>query len=421
MKAKWLVLLAAVGLAFGAYAYYAQAAAPREVRIGYIAPMTGPNAQIGKDMSNGFLMYLEQVKHQMGPLKVKFILEDKEAKPALAVAKAQKLIQRDKVHMFLGGLLAPTGYALAPVAEQFKVPYISPAPAGEDMTQRKDYKYFVRLSFASGQCQHALGDWAYEQGYRRVATVGADYAFGYESVGGFQRGFEDKGGKVVAKVWPRLFAVDYGPYLPLIPRNADAVYTLMVGPMSLAFPKQFKAAGFTMPLLGGTTSADEFILPNMGDEVLGYVTASHYSAALDTPKNHAFVKEFQQRYGKMASYYTENSYTAAFFVHEALKRVNYNPDKTLDFIREMKQIRVDATRGPVYLDEKANPVQNCYVRKIERVPGDRNNLGVKANSLWNIVIRTYPAVSQFWTYKPEEFLKSPVYDKDFPPCKFCGQ
>jgi len=419
MKVRWMAALAAGAFAL-ALAGAAQAAA-KEVRIGFIAPMTGPFAQVGKDMTNGFLMYLEQNKNKMGPLTVKFTIEDYEAKPPVAVAKAQKLIQRDKVHVFLGGLLAPTGYALAPVADRFKVPYLSPAPAGDDQTQRVRAKYYSRLSFTSSMCQHPLGDWAYEQGMRRIVTVGADYAFGYETVGGFQAGFEDKGGKIVAKVWPKLGTVDFGPYLPQIPRNVDAVYTLMVGPMSLAFPKQFKAAGFTMPLLGGTTSADEFILPSMGDEAIGYVTASHYSAAIDTPKNHAFVKEFQKRYGKMASYYSEAAYTSALYIHEALKRTGYNPDKTEVWLNELKKIRLDAVRGPMYLDQYANPVQNCYIRKIERQPGDYKNLGVKANSLWNIVIKTYPAVSQFWKWTPGEFLKHPVYNKDYPPCKNCGQ
>ena len=176
-----------------------------------------------------------------------------------------------------------------------------------------------------------------------------------------------------------------------------------------------------MPLLGGTTSADEFILPNMGDEAIGYITTSHYSAALDTPKNHAFVKEFQQRYGKMASYYSEAAYTSAYYIHEALKKTGYDPDKTLSWLDQLRSLKVDAVRGPIVLDKYANPVQNCYIRKVERVPGDRNNLGVKPNSLWNVVIKTYPAVSQFWKWTPEEFLKNPVYDKDYPPCKFCGK
>lgn len=417
MRRRFLAIL--IGVAFFLAAAAGTAQAAKEVRIGFIAPMTGFFAQIGKDMSNGFKMYLAQNNNKMGPLTVKFILEDSTGKPAVNVRKAQKLVQRDKVHMFIGGLLASTGYALAPVADRFKVPYISPVPAADDLTQRKPYTYFLRTGFTSSQNSHPLGEWAYEQGYRRMVTIGADYAFGYETVGGFQRAFEDRGGKIIKKIWPKLGAKDFGPYLPQIPKDADAIFTLMVGPMSLAFPKQFRAAGFTMPMLGGVTSADEFVLPSMGDEALGYVTAAQYSAALETEKNKAFVKEYQQRYGKMASYYSESTYTTALWVHKTLEKIGWDPNNTLAFLKEFKTIRIDAIRGPVYLDSYGNPVQTSYIRKVQRVSGDRNNLGVKSNSLWNLVIGRYPAVSQFWKWKPKEYLKQPVYSKKFPPCKYC--
>lgn len=417
MKRKFLAVLAGSAFILAVAAGTAQAA--KEVRIGFIAPMTGIFAQIGKDMSNGFKMYLAQNNNKMGPLTVKFILEDSTGKPAVNVRKAQKLIQRDKVHMFIGGLLASTGYALAPVADRFKVPYISPVPAADDLTQRKLYKHFLRTGFTSSQNSHPLADWAYDQGYRRIVTIGADYAFGYETVGGFQRAFEDRGGKIIKKIWPKLGAKDFGPYLPQIPKDADAIFALMVGPMSLAFPKQFRAAGFKMPMLGGVTSADEFVLPSMGDEALGYVTAAQYSAALETEKNKAFVKEYQQRYGKMASYYSETSYTTALWVHKTLEKIGWDPDNTDAFLKEFKTIRIDAIRGPVYLDSYGNPVQNSYIRRVQRVSGDRNKLGVKSNSLWNVVIGRYPAVGQFWKWGPKEFLKQPVYSKKYPPCKFC--
>jgi branched-chain amino acid transport system substrate-binding protein len=69
----------------------------------------------------------------------------------------------------------------------------------------------------------------------------------------------------------------------------------------------------------------------------------------------------------------------------------------------------DAPRGPVKLDAWGNPIQNIYVRKVERRNGE----------LQNTVIHTFPAVSQFWTYRPEEYLKLPVYSRDYPPCRFC--
>ncbi len=416
MKRKIVTIVAGFGLALWAGLGDARAA---EVRIGFIAPMTGIFAQIGKDMRNGFNMYLEHVNNKMGPLDVKFILEDSTGKPAVNVRKALKLIKRDKVHMFMGGLLASTGYALAPVANRFKVPYISPVPAADDLTQRKLFKYFLRSGFTSSQNSHPLAEWAYDQGYRRIVTIGADYAFGYETVGGFHKAFEERGGKIVKRIWAKLGTKDFGPYLPQIPKDADAIFTLMVGPMSLAFPKQFRAAGFKMPMLGGVTSADEFILPSMGDEALGYVTSAQYSAALETDKNKAFVKEYQQRYGKMASYYSETTYTTGQWVNLTLKKIGYKPEDADAFLKAFKTIRIDAIRGPVYLDTFGNPIQNSYVRRVTRVPGDRLGLGVKPNALWNVVIKTYPAVGQFWKWKAEDFLKNPVYSKKYPSCPNC--
>jgi branched-chain amino acid transport system substrate-binding protein len=76
----------------------------------------------------------------------------------------------------------------------------------------------------------------------------------------------------------------------------------------------------------------------------------------------------------------------------------------------LRRVKItDAPRGPVEMDSYGNPTQNIYIRKVERVGG----------KLQNTVIYTYPHVSQFWKYNPEEFLKQPVYSRDFPPCKHC--
>ncbi|MFQ5839779.1 MAG: ABC transporter substrate-binding protein [Candidatus Methylomirabilales bacterium] len=379
-----------------------------ELRIGFLAPMTGFFAQIGKDMSNGFKMYLDEVGGKFEGMPVKFILEDSQGKPAINVTKAQKLLTQDKVHMFIGGLLASTGYALAPVAEQAKVPYISPVSAADDLTQRKHFKYFLRTGWTSSQPSHPFGEWAYEQGYRRIVTIGADYAFGYEVIGGFHRTFEKAGGKIIQKLWTPIGTKDFGPYIPQI-KQADAVFTLMVGPMSLQFPKQYKAAGLKMPLLGGGTSADEFALPFMGDEAIGYVTALQYSAAIKTEKNRAFVTKYRKLYGKVPSYYSETTYTTAQWIHETIKKAGGTWPGTEKFMDIFKTIELDSVRGPVKMDHRANPIHNIYIRKVEKIGGE----------LWNTVVKTYPAVSQYWTFGEQEFLKQPVYSRNFPPCKHC--
>src|SRR5579859_4215278 len=91
-------LLLACGLVFGLGASGVNKATAEELRIGFIAPMTGPFAQVGKDMVNGFELYTDEVKNDLAGATVKFILEDDQAKPPTGVLKAEKLIRQDNVH-----------------------------------------------------------------------------------------------------------------------------------------------------------------------------------------------------------------------------------------------------------------------------------------------------------------------------------
>ncbi|HET9415880.1 MAG TPA: ABC transporter substrate-binding protein [Pseudolabrys sp.] len=401
----------AVGLSLSA------PAGAEELRIGYLAPLTGGLAQTGIDMRDGFLLYLEQHGNKLGGMDVKLIIEDEQGKGDVAVTKAKKLVLQDKVHILIGGVLASTGYALAPVSTELKTMYIPSIPAADDLTQRqlKNFPYLIRTSWSSSQPHHPLGQWACDQGYKKIVTIAADYAFGYEVVGGFQKAFEDCGGKIVQKIWPPLGAKDFGPFIPTIKADADAVVSLMVGPMPAQFIKQMRGAGFKKPILGGGTSYDEFVLPFMGDEAIGDVSALHYSAALDTPKNIAFVKAYRTKFNKVPSYYSENNYTTAQWLDEALKKAGGKWPGPEELIKLMVGIKLDAVRGPVSFDDMRNPVQNIYIKKVEK----KKMFGYEKDELWNTVIKTYPNVSQFWTYGKDKFLAQPVYDKNFPPCKFC--
>jgi branched-chain amino acid transport system substrate-binding protein len=392
-------------------------AGAEELRIGYLAPLTGGLAQTGIDMRDGFLLYLEEHGNKLGGMDVKLIIEDEQGKGDVAVTKAKKLVLQDKVHMFIGGVLASTGYALAPVSTELKTMYIPSIPAADDLTQRqlKNFPYLIRTSWSSSQPHHPLGQWACDQGYKKIVTIAADYAFGYEVVGGFQKAFEDCGGKIIQKIWPPLGAKDFGPFIPTIKEDADAVLSLMVGPMPAQFIKQMRGAGFKKPILGGGTSYDEFVLPFMGDEAIGDVSALHYSAALDTPKNIAFVKAYRTKFGKVPSYYSENNYTTAQWLDEALTKAGGKWPGPEELIKIMIGIKLDSVRGPVSFDDMRNPIQNIYIKKVEK----KKMFGYEKEELWNTVIKTYPNVSQFWTYGKDKFLAQPVYDKSFPPCKFC--
>jgi branched-chain amino acid transport system substrate-binding protein len=288
-----------------------------------------------------------------------------------------------------------------------------PVVSADDLTQRKPVKWVVRTGWTSSQPNQPFGEWvARTLGYKRVVTVGMDYAFGWEQVGGFQRTFEESGGQVVQKLWPPLGTTDFAPFLAQIRRDADAVFAVMVAASSLRFPKQYQDAGLKarIPLIGGGTSFDEFVLPSLGDEAIGGISPLIYSAAIDSPANRKFVRDFRAKAGKLPGYYAETCYTAARWIAEAVKAVGGNVEERERLLAALRQVEIpDAPRGPIKLDAHGNPVQNIYVRKVEKKDGE----------LWNTVVHTFTGVSQFWKYPPEQFLKDPVYSRDYPPCKHC--
>ena len=404
-------LLAVVALiAVGASRGWAQKG---PIKVGFLTQMTGGGAAVGRDMSNGFTMYIEEAGKQIAGRKVEVIIEDTQGDPAQALTKLRKLVESDNVHAVAGIFLANEGYALAPKVDEYRIPTVWAVVSADDLTQRKPVKWAVRTGWTSSQPNHPFGEYvAKTLGYKKVVTVAADYAFGWEQVGGFQRTFEEAGGQVIQKLWPPLGTTDFGPYLPQIKRDADAVFAVMVAAMALRFPKQYQDAGLKarLPLIGGGTTFDEFVLPSLGDEAIGSITPLIYSAAIDTPVNKRFVKEFRTKYGKVPGYYAEASYSAARWIAEGAKAVGGNVEDKDKFLAALRKVEVsDAPRGPIKLDVYGNPIQTIYVRKVEKKDGE----------LWNTVIQTFPAVSQFWKYKPEDFLKQPVYDRNYPACKYC--
>ena len=381
-------------------------------KIGMLAPLTGPFAQTGKDMVNGAELYLDEIGRQVGGRKIELIVEDDEAQPATALNKSRKLVEQDKVHVLTGGQLASIGYALQPYIDTQKIPATYPVIASDDITQRKPAKWIVRTGWSTSQPMHPFADWVLKNTkYRKVAAIGMDYAFGYETIGGFQQVFEEGGGQIVQKIWTPLNTNDFAPFLAQIRRDADAVLALFVGRLALQFTKQYQEAGLKdkLPLLGGGTTTDESALPQMGDEAIGIITALHYSQALDNPANHKFAKAFEAKAGKMASYYSEAAYTNARWIVEAAKLAGGKVEDRDAMLAALRKVTLkDTPRGPLSIDDYNSVIQNVYIRKVER-----------KDRLQNTVIATYPAVSQFWKYKPDEYLKRPLYSRDYPPCKHC--
>ena len=404
------VLLGSLGAAAAGALPVVTLAQEGPIKLGFMSVRSGALAAGGRQMEEGIQLFLKQRGGMLAGRKVDLTIADTGGNPAGAKTKAQELVERNGVHAIIGPLAAFEAIAIDDYIRQTRTPTVSCSAAAEDLTQRKANPWFVRSAATSGQPNHALGEYAAKElKYKRVAIVADDFAYGHECAAAFQRVFEDGGGRVVQKLWSPLNVPEYGAYIAQIKTKVDAIYIGFAGVNGLRFLKAYREYGMKLPLLGSMTAVDEGILKQMGDEAIGVISGGWYSAAIESAENKTFVAAVNKEYGADPGYYTLGAYSAGVMVENALKSVAgriENKDAFMNALRNPGAVR--DPRGEWRMDGYGNPVMPQYIRKVER----------RGGKLVNTVVKVYPNVSQFWTYNPLEFLKSPVYSRDYPPAKF---
>jgi branched-chain amino acid transport system substrate-binding protein len=382
----------------------------KPMKVGLMTVKTGGLAAGGIHLEEGITCFLKDKNFTLAGRKIELIVADTAGIPATAKTKAVELVERDKVDLIMGPLAAFEWLAIKPYLGEHKIPTMGFGGA-EDLTQRNRDRYQVRTSDSSAQCLYPLADFAFKELKLKAAiTAGDDFAFGYEQVGGFQSVFQDDGGTIVKKLWSPFNTPDYVPYLAQIdPQEADVVVLVYAGANPLKFIKQYRDQALALPLLGGSTVADDTIMRSFGDEAIGLINSIPYTLDLDTEANRRFIAAMQRNYGADIPI---GFYAAALYVNGQLLEAGLEttdgdsePDKLIEAVKRVSL--ADTPRGPVRFDDYGNLTFTVYIRRVEK----------KNGKLVNTTIKSYPEVSQFWHYDPKKFLQQPVYSRDFPPLK----
>jgi branched-chain amino acid transport system substrate-binding protein len=278
------------------------------------------------------------------------------------------------------------------------------------VTQRAANPWVVRPSTSSAQTPHAMADYsAKELKLKRMATLANDFAFGHEQCAGFQRVFEDAGGKIIKKVWPPLNTPDYLPYLSQL-GDADGVFNGLGGSIPIRALRTFADLWLEkkMTTTGGWTLMDDTLLKSMGDEAIGVYSAHWYTPDYDSASNKRFVADMQKNYSELPGGYAAGMYVAGQVMEAVLQKIGGKTDDKAAFRNVMRDISLtDSPRGPLRFDRYGNAVGPVFIRRCERKDG----------KLVNTVVKTYQNVSQFWAYDEKAFLAQPVYSRDYPPAK----
>ncbi|GEM_PF-44848 len=376
--------------------------------IGLLVPLSGADAAAGKDLSQGFQLYLSQHNGRLGGFAITLAGEDTASNPATAQAKLRTLAEQDKAAAIVGVASDTVAAAVRGYVDMHQLPTVIAGAGLDDLTQRDKSNWLFRVAATNSQTTQPLGAYACTQlGFKRVALIAQDDSVGTEAAGGFAHSFTDCGGTISQEDYVPAGTGDWAPAVHMLNQSGvDAVFAAVEGDDAPRFLKAYRDAGVALPLLGLGALVDEPLLAQEGATSAGVVSAAAFSAALADPATQAFVKAYADSYGGApAGIAAADGYLAAEVLDVALltagTQATVNPAALRDALRGVK-LASTASGGAFAFDDDQQGVFDIYVRQTQQLPDGRpGNLVRTADTL--------PAVSQFWTYPPDAFLAGKRY------------
>lgn len=373
------------GLALALLGLAAVPARAQAVKIGALLPMTGPQQSTGVQVAAGMRLYMAQHGDTIGGRKVQLVIRDDGAVAENSRRLAQQLIVNDKVNFIAGFGVTPTAFAVAPLAAEAKIPQIVMAAGTSSITERSPY--VVRTSFTLAQSSTIMAEWALKNGIRKVVSMVSDYAPGIDSETFFKQTFLKGGGVIPEYIRIPLANPDFAPFLQRV-RDArpDAVFIFVPAGQGASFVRQFIDRGLDQAgirIIGPGDVTDDDVLNNMGDQVIGTVTAHIYSAHHQSAMNQDYVAAIRKANNNMRpDFMSVGGYDGMHLIYEALNRTGGAAGGDA-LVAAMKGLSWESPRGPVAIDpETRDIVQNVYMRRVEKVAGE----------LYNVEFETFPAV-----------------------------
>ena len=369
-------------------------------------PLSGPYAQNGRDILNGFLLYLEEIGYRAGGRQIELDRRRRRGDSrggADEGAKARRAGQ------------GPRDGRRAAVVDRLRARAVHRRGADSDavpgrVRRRPDAAPAQQVDRADGLDRQPA-----EPRVRRVrvsraeaakvATIALDYAFGWESVGGFQRTFEAEGGAITQKIWARCRCTISRRISRRSPATSTRCTRCSSAAPALQFMRQYQEFGLKqrVPLIGGGTTTDEHVLPFMGDEALGV----DHGAALQRGAGHAGEQDVR---GGVPRALQEGA--------ELLLREHVHGRQVARRGASRRCTATSRTRrgcsrrcGNVKVDRRAARAGGA--RRVRQ--SDRERLHPQGRARERRAAehgdRDFPRVSQFWKYNPADYLKQPLYSR----------
>lgn len=345
------------------------------VKIGMVMPMTGPLAAAGQQVIAGARLYVKQHGNIVAGKQIELIFKDDASSGETGKRLIQELVVNDKVDVIGGGLTADLIPSASLLTESQK-PTVIMLSSTTAVIEKSPF--FVRTSCTLAQSSAILADWAIKRGFGKAVTLVTEFAPGLEAEETFTNNYKAAGGHVAEAIRVPLRSPDFAPFLQRVKEAApQALFVFIPSTQAASFARQFVERGLDkggIALIGPGDLSDDEALTNMGDAMLGTLTAHFYSAAHPSALNKAFTEAYQKETRTRANFMAVSGYDGMHVIYEALKKTAGSTDgKAL--IAAMKGMSWESPRGPVSIDrDSGEVVHNIYIRKVEKVDGELRNV-----------------------------------------------
>ena len=342
------------------------------IKIGVLASKTGALEAYGKQTLRGFelgLDYATDGKGEVAGRKIEYIVEDTETKPEVAVQKATKLLEEDKVDFLVGSSSSADTLAVLPLAEEYqKIMVVEPA-AADSITGSEFNKYIFHSARNSSQ-DAVAGAVAIAKKGVKIATLAPDYSFGRDGVAAFKEAAKKLGAEIVKEEYADPAATDFTSNIQkIIDAKPDYLFVVWAGansPWKQLSDMKVQEKGIKISTGAPDIAALSTMEPLIGME--GFTVYYH-----DLPKNKVndwLVAEHKKRFnGDVPDLFTPGGMSAAISIVEALKKTNGNTD-AIKLISTMEGMSFETPKGKMtYRKEDHQALQTLYAIKLEKKDG----------------------------------------------------
>lgn len=379
------IVLVVVALALagaGAYVYYTLQRPPETgvIRIGLLAPLTGPLSYGGMDMKQGAILAVDEINSNGGVrvgdkrYRIELVIEDDEANPAKATAAVQKMITQDNVFAIVGSYSSSVTLAVQPIIMDAKRILVVPVAVATAITE-KGYKYTFRVCANQRMQTTQIAEWVYNNIHPRTFAVLAENTdYGREGAKIFSEYMVSRGVVKVAEEYFTLGTTDFYSQLSKIKSvDPDIVFTVANTNDAANILKQAHEIGLykQFVMLGGVAQ-DEF-LRLAGEDALGLVHVSYYEPTSPRPVSVEFVKKFKEKWGRPPAMYAAGAYDAVYALKYAIEKAGrLDPDAVAS---AMRTLDFEGVQGRIYFDEKGQAQTKVLIVQVQRVSDGVNGLG----------------------------------------------